>query len=121
MTVCIRQVKDSHVSAETPSRIRSGNVVAATYRAEELLDTIQGQEAVLSLADLGSEECFLPAFSIDYISRRTSAEAARHVLGRLSLLEIVSINKSISLTTGEVLRPDILCFNSETKTLVVLK
>ncbi|MDM9599676.1 hypothetical protein QTN23_09250 [Pseudomonas shirazica] len=88
---------------------------------EELLDTIQGQEAVLSLADLGSEECFLPAFSIDYISRRTSAEAARHVLGRLSLLEIISINKSISLTTGEVLRPDILCFNSETKTLVVFE
>lgn len=88
---------------------------------DELFDTIQGKEALLSLADLGDQECFLPAFSIDYISRRASAEAARHVLGRLSLLEIISINTSISLTTGEVLRPDILCFNPETKTLVVFE
>jgi hypothetical protein len=88
---------------------------------DELFDTIQGKESIPSLADLGDQEFFLPAFSIDYISRRASAEAARHVLGRLALLEIISINTSISLTTGEVLRPDILCFNPETKTLVVFE
>lgn len=88
---------------------------------EELLELIQGQEAITSLADAVVQEHFLPSFGIDYISRRASAEAADFVLGRLSLLEIISINTSISLTTGEVLRPDILCFNPETKTLVVFE
>ncbi|RXT71129.1 hypothetical protein [Pseudomonas syringae] len=88
---------------------------------EELLELIQGQEAITSLADAVVQEHFLPSFGIDYISRRASAEAADFVLGRLSLLEIISINTSISLTTGEVLRPDILCFNPETKMLVVFE
>lgn len=88
---------------------------------EELLESIQGQEAITSLTDAVDQEYFLPSFGIDYISRRASAEAAEHVLSRLGLLEIISINTSISLTTGEVLRPDILCFNPETKTLVVFE
>lgn len=88
---------------------------------EELLESIQGQEAITSLTDAVDQEYFLPSFGIDYISRRASAEAADHVLSRLGLLEIISINTSISLTTGEVLRPDILCFNPETKTLVVFE
>ena len=88
---------------------------------EELLASIQGKEAITSLADAVAQEYFLPSFSIDYISRRASAETADHVLSRLGLLEIISINTSISLTTGEVLRPDILCFNTETKTLVVFE
>ncbi|KRP64698.1 hypothetical protein [Pseudomonas orientalis] len=88
---------------------------------EELLESIQGQEAITSLTDAVDQEYFLPSFGIDYISRRASAEAADHVLNRLGLLEIISINTSISLTTGEVLRPDILCFNPETKTLVVFE
>lgn len=88
---------------------------------EELLASIQGKEAITSLADAVAQEYFLPSFGIDYISRRASAETADHVLSRLGLLEIISINTSISLTTGEVLRPDILCFNTETKTLVVFE
>jgi len=87
----------------------------------ELLDTIQGQEAITSLTDSVDQEYYLPSFGIDYISRRASAEAAEHVLSHLGLLEIVSINTSISMTKGEVLRPDILCFNPETKTLVVFE
>lgn len=88
---------------------------------EELVESIQGQEAITSLTDAAGQECFIPSFGIDYISRRASAEAAGHVLSRLHLLEIISINTSISLTTGEVLRPDILCFNPEMKTLVVFE
>ena len=88
---------------------------------EELLESITGQEVITSLTDTVIQEHFLPCFGIDYISRRASAEAADFVLSRLSLLEIISINTSISLTTGEVLRPGILCFNPETKTLVVFE
>lgn len=88
---------------------------------DQLLENIQGQEIITSITDAIGQDFFIPSFGIDYISRRASAEAAWHVLGRLGLLEIVSINTSISLTTGEVLRPDILCFNPESKTLVVFE
>lgn len=88
---------------------------------EELLESIQGREAIASLTEAIDQEYYLPSFGIDYISRRASAEAANHVLSRLGLLEIISINTSISLTKGEVLRPDILCFSPETKTLVVFE
>lgn len=88
---------------------------------DQLLENIQGQEIVKSITDAIRQDFFIPSFGIDYISRRASAEAAEHVLGRLGLLEIVSINTSISLTRGEVLRPDILCFNPESKTLVVFE
>ncbi|MNQ94785.1 hypothetical protein D3C85_1103200 [compost metagenome] len=88
---------------------------------DQLLENIQGQEIITSITDAIGQDFFIPSFGIDYISRRASAEAAGHVLGRLGLLDIVSINTSISLTTGEVLRPDILCFNPESKTLVVFE
>ena len=88
---------------------------------DQLLENIQGQEIITSITDVIGQDFFIPSFGIDYISRRASAEAAGHVLGRLGLLDIISINTSISLTTGEVLRPDILCFNPESKTLVVFE
>ncbi|MGF6667201.1 hypothetical protein [Pseudomonas monsensis] len=88
---------------------------------DQLLENIQGQEIITSITDAIGQDFFIPSFGIDYISRRASAEAAGHVLCRLGLLEIISINTSISLTTGEVLRPDILCFNPESKTLVVFE
>lgn len=88
---------------------------------DQLLENIQDQEIITSITDAIGQDFLIPSFGIDYISRRASAEAAGHVLGRLGLLEIVSINTSISLTTGEVLRPDILCFNPESKTLVVFE
>lgn len=88
---------------------------------DQLLENIQGQEIITSITDVIGQDFFIPSFGIDYISRRASAEAAGHVLSRLGLLDIISINTSISLTKGEVLRPDILCFNPESKTLVVFE
>ncbi|NWA41100.1 hypothetical protein HX871_18810 [Pseudomonas reactans] len=88
---------------------------------DQLLENIQGQEIITSITDAIGQDFFIPSFGIDYISRRASAEAAGHVLGRLGLLKIISINTSISLTKGEVLRPDILCFSPESKTLVVFE
>ncbi|CAB3759090.1 hypothetical protein [Paraburkholderia solisilvae] len=63
----------------------------------------------------------IPAFGFDHLSRRANIRAAATVLNNLKLLDIVSVDKSISLTTGEVLRPDILCFNPESRTLIVFE
>ncbi|EMX8445578.1 TPA: hypothetical protein ACKP9T_001578 [Pseudomonas aeruginosa] len=89
--------------------------------SEGLHDAIAGKEALASIAEGVRQAHFIPSFGIDYRSRLASAEAAEHVLNQLTLLEIISINMSISLTTGEVLRPDILCFNPESRTLVVFE
>ncbi|HBN8223118.1 TPA: hypothetical protein L3676_004665 [Pseudomonas aeruginosa] len=89
--------------------------------SEELYDAIAGKEALISIADGVRQDDFIPSFGIDYRSRLASAQAAEHVLQQLTLLEIISVNMSISLTSGEVLRPDILCFNPESRTLVVFE
>jgi hypothetical protein len=88
---------------------------------EELVEAIQGQERIEQVTGGVNQDYFIPSFSIDYISRRASAEAAKHVLDRLGLLDVISVDTSISLTSGEVLRPDILSFNPESRTLVVFE
>ncbi len=89
--------------------------------SEQLLDSIDGQAEVIDVVVGTQQEAFIPTFSIDYVSRLASAKAAKNVLGQLGLLQLVAVNKSISLKTGEVLRPDILCFNPENRTLVVFE
>ncbi|WP_017911280.1 hypothetical protein [Xanthomonas sp. SHU 166] len=90
-------------------------------KERSLLEAVEGREKISAVAAMYGQENFLPAFGIDYISRRASVEAAAHILEQLGSLEIISIDMSISLTTGEVLRPDVLCFNHETRTLVVFE
>lgn len=86
-----------------------------------LVEAIQGLDSVTSVTDTLGQPLFLPSFGIDYASRRASAEAAKHVLSCLEGLEIVSVDTSVSMTKGEVLRPDVLCFNRERKMLVVFE
>lgn len=89
--------------------------------SEQLTDFIEGCEYVRKVADAFRQESALPFFGIDQLSRRASAHAAATVLDSLEGLQIVSVNKSISLTKDEMLRPDILCFNPETRTFVIFE
>lgn len=88
---------------------------------DQLAEAIEGCEQVREVARTFQQESVLPSFGIDQLSRRASAHAAEAVLDNLGLLEIISVNKSISLTKDEMLRPDILCFNPETKTFVIFE
>ncbi|MEE5145467.1 hypothetical protein V2J91_05125 [Pseudomonas alliivorans] len=108
-------------TAKNPPEAEVVTWLQALIENEELVGMLQGQEMIAEITGGIRQEGFIPAFEIDYISRRASAEAAQHVLNRLGLLEIISINTSISLTKGEVLRPDILCFNPESRTLIVFE
>lgn len=78
--------------------------------SEELPRSIEGVEDIEKIVESFDHESSIPAFGIDHLSRRASARAADIVLGNLGLLEVIAVDKSISLTKGEVLRPDILCF-----------
>jgi hypothetical protein len=88
---------------------------------EQLLEAIEEQEDIRVAFDAIEKRIGIPSFGFDHLSRRANVRAAATVLENLGLLEIVAVDKSISLTTGEVLRPDILCFNPESKTLVVFE
>lgn len=88
---------------------------------EKLLDAIDEQEGIDAAIESNKKRTGVPAYGFDHLSRRANVRAASVVLKSLGLLDVIAVNKSISLTTGEVLRPDILCFNPESRTLVVFE
>ncbi len=88
---------------------------------EKLLDAIDEQEGIDAAIESINKRTGVPAFGFDHLSRRANVRAASTVLNSLGLLDVIAVDKSISLTTGEVLRPDILCFNPESRTLVVFE
>lgn len=89
--------------------------------SESLPDALGDAARIESAIESFDQRLGIPAFGFDHLSRRANVRAAATVLNNLTLLDIVAIDKSISLTTGEVLRPDILCFNPESRTLVVFE
>lgn len=88
---------------------------------EKLLDAIGEKEGIDAAIESINRGAGVPAFGFERLSRRANIRAASAVLKNLGLLEVIAVDKSISLTTGEVLRPDILCFNPESRTLVVFE
>ncbi|BAL27103.1 hypothetical protein [Azoarcus sp. KH32C] len=89
--------------------------------AESLTEAIGESARIDAAVKSFDQRVGIPAFGFDHLSRRANVRAAATVLNNLTLLDIVAVDKSISLTTGEVLRPDILCFNPESRTLVVFE
>lgn len=88
---------------------------------KQLLESIGETDQIYATKETFYQPGSIPAFGFDHLSRRASVRAAATVLDNLTFLEIISINESISLTTGEILRPDILCFNSETRTFILFE
>src|SRR5882757_4332225 len=97
------------------------NWLVTLIKANSLKSTIESTEQVSQIIDSQNQSSFIPSFTVDYISRLACAKASAYTLSRLSLLEIITVDKSISLKTGEVLRPDIVAFNPETRTLIVFE
>lgn len=95
--------------------------LVALIEKGQLEETISDTASLLKIAKSARQPSYIRTFSIDQVSRLASADAAQVVFDNLGLLEIIAVNKSISLATGEVLRPDILCFNPESRTLVVFE
>lgn len=88
---------------------------------DELYSTIQSRDHIAEIVGTTNQTYFIPNFTIDYVSRYTCAKASAYVLSQLSGLEIVAIDKSISLKSGEILRPDIIAYNPETRVVVVFE
>lgn len=86
-----------------------------------LSDAIEGQEVVLELVAQRSKDNVFPIFSIDHLVRMSCAEAAKHGLEALSNLVLLTDDLNVSVTAGEALRPDIVCYNPEGETLVLIE
>lgn len=86
-----------------------------------LTDAIGDVSSIEAAIESFNQRASIPAFGFDHLSRNANVRAADTVLRNLEPLEIVAVDQSISLTIGEVLRPDLLCFNRETRTLVVFE
>ena len=54
-------------------------------------------------------------------SRSSCAEAASHALSCLFNLDILADDRNVSLTVGQQLRPDVVCFSPENKSLVLFE
>ncbi|OYQ74002.1 hypothetical protein [Wohlfahrtiimonas chitiniclastica] len=81
-------------------------------------DSINFVENILKNA---SADNILPDFSIDYYIRKNIAQSMKNVLDTMHSLKVLTDDKNISVTKGQYLRPDIVCLNQETKTLIIFE
>ncbi len=72
-----------------------------------------------NITDLNTN--FIPSFSFDRLSREKNLKSANNVLETLKYLEIISIDLSVSLKKGEILRPDLVCYNPEKRIFVIFE
>src|SRR5438270_11516134 len=87
----------------------------------ELGDAIEGRETVDDLLERRKTSDVFPTFSIDHLVRISCAEAASHALSCLYDLDILTDDLNVSLTTGQQLRPDVICFAPERESLVLFE
>ena len=86
-----------------------------------LLDSISGIEDVKDTIKSWDGDNQIPPFTVDYLMRKKCYLAADAVLNSFACLELVSANKSVSRTVGEILRPDLVCFNVEDNVVVLIE
>jgi hypothetical protein len=90
-------------------------------KRNELGDAIEGRETVDDLLKRQKSSDAFPTFSIDHLVRISCAEAASHALSCLYNLVMLSDDLNVSLTTGQQLRPDVVCFAPEDESLVLFE
>lgn len=89
-------------------------------RADKLYEIIKNKEEI-NIINKNVNQPHIPSFSFDRLSRVANLTAADNVLDSLKDLEIISIDNSVSLKTGEILRPDLVCFNREKRVFVIFE
>lgn len=87
----------------------------------DVLEKIEGLDQVDTITELIESINQSPTFTVDYVLRRQSALAAKSVIGSLSCTEVISSDRSISATAGETLRPDLVLYNCEEKSIIIIE
>lgn len=63
----------------------------------------------------------ISSFTLDYIVRNKILESSKYVYENLFILDLVVANKNISINKQERLYPDLLLFNAETATFIIVE
>ncbi|NLD92100.1 MAG: hypothetical protein GX639_05455 [Fibrobacter sp.] len=88
---------------------------------QTLSETISDKSKIQTVLSSWSSLNQIPSFSVDYLMRKKCFKAADEVLNSFDCLELISDNTSISKKSGEILRPDLVCFNPEKNIIVVFE
>jgi hypothetical protein len=96
-------------------------LIVDLIKNDALSSAIEGAEAIQDLVEQRKNENVFPIFSMDHLVRMSCAEAAAHGLNSLTNLVLLTGDQNISITDREALRPDIVCYNPEGETLILIE
>lgn len=88
-------------------------------RSDALSELIEDVAGVT--VDEGQRAHQFPQFSIDHLSRQACLAAGKRVMESFAYLEVLTADQNVSLTLGEIMRPDIVCINAEQQTIVMFE
>jgi hypothetical protein len=113
-----RRAKRTKGSFSSEEQLRKALVRA--IEQDELSGLIEDAAHTDELSDRASDVQF-PQFAIDRLARQHAIEAAAKVLKSLHLLILLTTDKNVSVSAGEVLRPDLACINPEQQSIVLFE
>jgi len=86
---------------------------------ENILQNINGIEYLDSFNKNIDDN--IPEMSLDFFIHQKFINSAKYVKDNLYLLDLITNDDNVSTTKGEILRPDLLLFNNETNTFIVVE
>lgn len=101
----------------------------ARVKEDEIQKWLEKEEVYQNIAELITNQNIIEdtnnhhisSFSLDYIVRNKILESSKYVYENLSILDLVVANKNISINKQERLYPDLLLFNAETATFIIVE
>lgn len=96
------------------------DLMVKAIEEDRLADLVVDSAKLRELAD-ESGEAYFPVLAIDHLSRASSIRQGALALESLQHLELLVGDRNVSLTRGETLRPDIVCYNAATESLVLFE
>lgn len=86
-----------------------------------LSHSVTGHELISDIVASRTDPNKLPGFTIDYLMREKCARSANYVLPLLEGLELISADKNVSSEKSDTFRPDIIAYNRQRHTFVVIE
>lgn len=95
-------------------------LIIEAIESGDIIDLISDDAKIDDASNRTSENQF-PQFSIDHITRQLCQKAGYEVLSSLGHLLVMTSDNNVSITKGEILRPDIVCINPEQESIVLFE
>jgi len=114
------ELEENSLSKKFKSEKQMQKLMERAIVRDELYDLIEDTAKLEQLVQRDSDVQF-PQFAIDHLSRTKAIEAGANVLQSLTFLTLLTGDKNVSITSGEVMRPDLVCINPEEQSVVIFE